>query len=574
MNIRMFSLLKSSNVQVLLLCISSAVTMAVPYCVGQLIDIITTANGNVKDNLVSFCYVLIAIFAIGALANCGRVYLMNMSSYRIVNSLRKKTYSGILQQEVGFFDRTSTGELVNRLSADAATVGTAITNNVSDGLRSFISFIAGSSLMIYTSPHLALLGLITVAPVAVIAVIFGRVLKRNSKAVQDALAGATQVAEERIGNIRTVQAFNKICEEISLYNAKLGNVLNFASTDAKVRAVFFGFTGFSGNLIILSVLYYGGLMMSEGTISVGNLSAFLMYAAYVGISIGGLSTFYSELMKGLGASTGLWALVDRKPVISLQGGTALSSIKGDIMFEHVSFQYPCRSDSSVLDDFDLSIPAGSVYALVGASGSGKSTVASLLLRFYDCSTGKITLDGNDLKVLDLKWLRENIGVVSQEPTLFSFSIRENILYGALENRKYDDADIERALEKANALKFVKRFPCGLDTVVGERGAMLSGGQRQRIAIARALLKDPKILILDEATSALDAESEYLVQKALDDLMKDRTVITIAHRLSTIKNADVIVVLENGKVVEKGNYLELVSKTGHFHRLVQHQNLIS
>ncbi|KAF8764683.1 hypothetical protein HNY73_022736 [Argiope bruennichi] len=524
--------------------------MAVPFCVGKLIDMMTSSGDDLKINLLFFCKILVAIFIIGAIANFGRVYLINISSHQVTNTLRRKVYGSILCQEAAFFDQTKTGELINRISADTTTVGMSITNNISDGLRYSFIFTAASCLMVYTSPLLASVGLITVAPVAIAAAIAGKILKRNSKSVQDALADATEVCEERISNIRTVQAFAKLHEENEIYSHKINNVLHFAYKESLGRAIFFGMTGFSGNLIILSVLYYGGSMMSTNQITIGGLSSFLLYAAYVGISIGGMSTFYSELMRGLGASTRLWELIDRKPLISFEGGITLPQFSGSVNFENVCFAYPSRPESMVLSDFNLSIPAGSFLGFIGV----------------------ISIDGHHIKLLNLKWLRKNIGVVSQDPVLFSFSVRENLLYGTEAQDKVPDKILEDALLKANALEFVKKFPKGLDTLVGERGIMLSGGQRQRIAIARALLKNPKILILDEATSALDAESENLVHQALEKLMTGRTVITIAHRLSTVKNADVIIVLENGKVVEKGKYDDLLAKGGHFHRLVQLQSL--
>ncbi|GFU54517.1 ATP-binding cassette sub-family B member 10, mitochondrial [Nephila pilipes] len=557
---------------VLFLFVSSTVTMAVPFCVGKLIDMMTSSSEDLQKNLVLFCKILVVIFFIGGLANFGRVYLMNISSHQVTNTLRRKVYGSILCQEAAFFDHTKTGELINRISADTTTVGMSITNNISDGLRYSFIFTAASCLMIYTSPTLAAVGLITVAPVAIVAAVAGNILKRNSKAVQDALADSTQVSEERISNIRTVQAFAKLVEENQIYSNKINNVLHFAYKESLGRAIFFGMTGFSGNLIILSVLYNGGSMMSTNQITIGGLSSFLLYAAYVGISIGGLSSFYSELMRGLGASTRLWELIDKKPLISYEGGITLPNFDGNINFENVSFAYPSRPDSMILSDFNLTIPSGSVYALVGASGCGKSTIGSLVLRLYDSQKGVISINNHDIKLLNLKWLRSNIGIVSQEPVLFSFSVRENILYGTDTPEKVSDEILEDVLLKANALEFVQQFPKGLDTLVGERGVMLSGGQRQRIAIARALLKNPKILILDEATSALDADSEYLVHKALEQLMRGRTVITIAHRLSTVKNADTIVVLENGKVIEKGKYDDLLLNKGPFYRLVQLQSL--
>lgn len=351
-------------------------------------------------------------------------------------------------------------------------------------------------------------------------------------------------------------------------------MFNLTKKDAFASGIFWGFTGLSGNLIILFVLYFGGNMVSLSQITVGGLTSFMVYAAWVGISVGGLSSFYSELMKGAGASTRLWQLLDRKPLIPRSVGIVPpeSDLVKSIKFQDVSFKYPTRPDLPIFFSLDLELQAGAVTAVVGPSGSGKSTIASLLLRFYDPDVGSILIGGHNSRDVRPDWLRNHIGIVSQEPILFSGSIEDNIAYGwRPENGTLEVKDIVEAARQANALEFIETFPDGFSTLVGEKGRSLSGGQRQRIAIARALLKNPKILILDEATSALDAESEYLVQEALDRLMKGRTVITIAHRLSTIKNADTIVVLDKGAICESGSYSQLMKNNqGLFHKLVQKQ----
>ncbi|XP_058525546.1 ATP-binding cassette sub-family B member 10, mitochondrial isoform X5 [Ochotona princeps] len=363
---------------------------------------------------------------------------------------------------------------------------------------------------------------------------------------QAGFTGTSHSAEERIGNIRTVRAFGKE-------------------------------TGLSGNLIVLSVLYKGGLLMGSAHMTVGELSSFLMYAFWVGLSIGGLSSFYSELMKGLGAGGRLWQLMEREPKLPFNEGIILNerSFQGALEFKNVHFAYPARPEALIFQDFSLSIPAGSVTALVGPSGSGKSTVVSLLLRLYDPVSGTINLDGQDIRQLNPAWLRSKIGTVSQEPILFSCSIAENIAYGADNPTSVTAAQVERVAAVANAASFIQNFPQGFDTVVGEKGVLLSGGQKQRIAIARALLKNPKILLLDEATSALDAENEHLVQEALDRLMEGRTVLIIAHRLSTIKNANMVAVLDQGKITEYGKHEELLLKTdGIYKKLIDKQRFIS
>lgn len=340
--------------------------------------------------------------------------------------------------------------------------------------------------MLYASPKLAVVSLTVVPPMAGLAIVWGRYLKKISKDMQNNLAELNTIAEERISNIRTVKAFSKEIKESDHYNSQLGNVLKICYKESLYRGIFFGLTGFSGNVIILSVLYYGGAMVSDSSLTIGSLSAFLMYAAYVAISLNGLSSFYSDLNKALGANMRLVELIERKPAIPIQGGKILEKqLSGDIEFQNVSFAYPTRGNTWVLKNFSLKIPPCTVIAIVGASGSGKSTIASLLLRLYDPNLGSVLLDNNDLQSLDPVWVRSQIGIVSQEPTLFSGTIRENILYGAMDPVKYD---VEEVARHAHVLEFTKNMPDGLNTVVGERGITLSGGQRQRVAIARALIK--------------------------------------------------------------------------------------
>ncbi|EDO39130.1 predicted protein [Nematostella vectensis] len=562
-----------------LLLVSSTVTMAVPFSIGKIIDIIYTASEDperMMNLLKTICQVLCGVFLLGGAANFGRVYLIQVSGQRIVKQLRQNLFSSILRQETAFFDRTKTGELVNRLSADTILVGKAVTDNVSDGLRAVAQVTAGVSMMAYVSPKLTGIVLLIVPPVAVGAVVYGRFLRSITKRTQDSLADATQVAEERISNIHVVRAFGQENREIKSYTDRVEYVLQLAKREALARAVFFGFTGLSGNLIVLSVLYSGGMMMTSAQISVGELTSFMLYTGFVGVSIAGLSSFYSELMKGIGASSRVWQLSDRKPAMSFTGGLqpSIDVLARGIQFKNVNFTYPSRPNARIFADLSLDMRAGSVTAVVGPSGSGKSTLGALLLRLYDPESGSVFVGGHDVKSLSLDWLRGAVGAVHQDPILFSCSIAENIAYGAASSEVSMDA-IKDAARQANAANFIESFPNGYDTIVGERGQMLSGGQRQRIAIARAILKNPKILLLDEATSALDSESEHLVQEALERLMKGRTVITIAHRLSTIKNADNIVVLDGGSIVESGSYSQLMEEPdGLFRKLVERQTISS
>ncbi|EPQ01517.1 ATP-binding cassette sub-family B member 10, mitochondrial [Myotis brandtii] len=552
--------------------------MSAPFFLGRIIDVIyTNPTGDYSSSLTRLCLALSGVFLCGAAANAVRVYLMQTSGQRIVNRLRASLFSSVLRQEVAFFDKTRTGELINRLSSDTALLGRSVTENLSDGLRAGAQASVGIGMMFFVSPHLATFVLSVVPPISILAVIYGRYLRKLTKLTQDSLAQATQLAEERIGNIRTVRAFGKEMTEIEKYTSKVDFVMQLARKEAIARAGFFGATGLSGNLIVLSVLYKGGLLMGSAHMTVGELSSFLMYAFWVGLSIGGLSSFYSELMKGLGAGGRLWELLERKPGLPFDEGLTLNekSFQGALEFKNVHFTYPARPEVPIFQDFSLSIPSGSVTALVGPSGSGKSTVVSLLLRLYDPLSGTISLDGRDIRQLNPVWLRSKIGTVSQEPILFSCSIAENIAYGAEDPSAVTAEQVEKVAEVANATAFIRSFPQGFSTMVGEKGVLLSGGQKQRIAIARALLKNPKILLLDEATSALDAENEYLVQEALDRLMEGRTVLIIAHRLSTIKNANMVAVLDRGKIIECGNHDELLAKPdGIYRKLMNKQSFVS
>ncbi|CAG9762931.1 unnamed protein product [Ceutorhynchus assimilis] len=549
--------------------------MAVPFSLGKVLDIIYTNTDDLqsaKTRLNQVCGILLGVFLLGGVCNFGRVYFMSIAGYRMTQALRTRVFDSIVKQEQGWFDKRPTGELINRLSSDTQVVGQALSQNISDGLRSTVMVIAGTGMMFYMCPKLAFVGLAIVPPVAGMAVVYGRYVRGISRRLQDSLADATKVAEEKISNMRTVKAFAQEPREIESYKLSIVNVLNLGYLEAKARAIFYGMTGFSGHVIIISVLYYGGVLVTSNEITVGNLSSFLLYAAYIGVSVGGLSSFYTELNKSVGAAQRIWEIMDRTPAIPVTGGlTPLTDPQGHIEYKNVKFSYPSRQDTEIFRDLVLDIAPGKMVAVVGPSGSGKSTLAALLLRLYDPIDGAVYLDGQNIRDLNPSWVKKHIGTVSQEPVLFSNSIKDNILYGSENPAQVTSEELIRVAKEANVYEFVQQLPQGFDTVVGERGVMLSGGQKQRVAIARALIKDPKILLLDEATSALDAQSERLVQEALERIMKGRTVLTIAHRLSTIQNADTIAVLRDGLIVEQGNYQELLqNEKGAFRELMKHQ----
>uniref|UniRef100_A0A673FIL9 ATP-binding cassette sub-family B member 10, mitochondrial-like n=1 Tax=Sinocyclocheilus rhinocerous TaxID=307959 RepID=A0A673FIL9_9TELE len=491
------------------LVFSSSVTMSAPFFLGKVIDTIyTSPSEDFTSSLTSLCIMLTGVFLCGGAANAARVYLMQISGQQIVRKLRESLFSSILKQEVGFFDKTRTGELINRLSADTTIVGHCLTDNLSDGLRSLAQAGAGVGMMLYVSPSLAAFVLMVVPPIACLAVIFGRFLRSISRRTQDALAEATQLAEERISNIRTVRAFGKELTEVQKYSEKVDHIFELAKKEAVLSAGFYGVTGLSGNVIILSVLYKGGLLMVSEAMTVGQLSSFLMYAFWVGISIAGFSSFYSELMKGLGAGTRLWELVDRKPEFPLNEGLVLKpeQFKGELEFRNVCFAYPTRKDSTIFQDLGLSVPAGSVMAVVGSSGSGKSTLVSLLLRLYDPDSGVVSVDGRDIRDLNPYWLRSHIGTVSQEPVLFSCSIAENIAYGAAEPSQVTIEDIYRAAQIANAHDFIQEFPKGYDTVVGEKG--------DKIVYAVAVLDQHRVMEIGSHAKLL-ANDQGLFRKLME-----------------------------------------------------------
>uniref|UniRef100_A0A2C9K8Z9 ABC transmembrane type-1 domain-containing protein n=1 Tax=Biomphalaria glabrata TaxID=6526 RepID=A0A2C9K8Z9_BIOGL len=372
----------------LCLIVSSFVTLSVPYFIGKIVDLIyTTEKEKMVHKLTVFCSSLLGIFLIGGLANFGRVYIIQCSSQRIVKTLRELLFGKIMRQEVGFFDKTKTGELINRLSSDTQVVSQALSQNISDGVRSILQSITGLGMMVFISAKLTLISMCIVPPVAVGSIIYGRYLRKITKKVQDSLANATQVAEERIATIRTVRAFAHEDKECTMYNDSIDQVLQLSYKESLARAIFWGFAGFSGNVIIISVFYFGGRMMMVSDISVGDLSAFLMYAAYVGTSLNGITSFITELNRGVAASDRIWDIMDRKPLIELDYLTrplkTLDFFKGNLRMNNVSFSYPSRSEMPIFTDMTLDIPSGSVTAIVGPSGSGKSTISSLLLRLYD-----------------------------------------------------------------------------------------------------------------------------------------------------------------------------------------------
>ena len=483
------------------LLISSSISMSIPFSIGKILDIATKADGGdiiFGLDLSTFYLALGGVLAIGAAANYGRIIVLRIVGERIVARLRSQLFRRTFIQNAEFFDANRVGDLISRLSSDTIIVGKSITQNLSDGMRSLVSGGAGFGLMAYVS--LKLTGILTLMfpPVAIGAFFYGKAIRNLSRKIQRNLGTLTKIAEERLGNVRTSQAFAAEILEVGRYNKQVRKIFSLGKREALISATFFSTSGLMGNMTIIALLYVGGGMVKSGAISIGDLTSFLMYTAYAGSSLFGLSSFYSELMKGVGAASRLFELQDRNPTISPTVGLPVTSARGPIRFENVSFSYPTRPAVTIFNDLDFEIPQGTNVAIVGPSGGGKSTIASLLLRFYSPTEGRIKIDGVDISTMNVKSLRRKIGIVAQEPVLFSGSIADNIAYAKPNATR---TEIIAAAHKANC-SFISDFPDGLDTSVGSRGAQLSGGQKQRIAIARALVKNPDILILDEGTGSI------------------------------------------------------------------------
>ncbi|RXW24949.1 hypothetical protein EST38_g903 [Candolleomyces aberdarensis] len=519
--------------------------MSVPFTIGKLIDFFSSTGPQIPFGLSIWqaSAALLTLFTVGAVANAGRSMLMRLAGQRIVARLRERMYGAALKQEVEFVEKGE-GDVISRLSADTSIVGESVTQNLSDGLRAIVMSSVGLGAMIWVSPTLTMLMMAVVPPVSLGAVVYGRYIKKLSNQTQEAVGEMTKIATESLSALRTVQAFNAIPQEEARFHQKVTSVLTLARKEAIASGIFFGGTGWSG-----------GTLVSRGEISVGDLTSLLLYTAYVGSGLQMLTSFFSSIMRGIGAGGRIFDILDRTPAIPHgQGEEVPANVQGIVRFEGVKFHYPTRKNVTILNGFDLEIKAGETVAIVGESGGGKSSIQSLLMRYYDPVDGRISFDDKDIREFSTTSWRNIIGFVPQDPVLFTGTIASNIAYG---NPDATRGEIEAAAREANC-EFVWGMPDGFDTEIGRLS--LSGGQRQRLAIARALLKKPKILALDEATSALDATSERRVNDAIEKILRSRqiTCLFIAHRLSTIARADRIVVLEGGKITETGTFRELVA----------------
>ena len=524
-----------------------------PKLIGDMVD---SADSAVLADIDRIAIFLLILFALQAVFSYFRIYLFVNVTEHVLAQLRRDTYDRLIRLPMTFFSKNRIGELNSRIATDINMLSETFTTIVAEFLRQGILIIGGVAFLAYTSLELTLVMLMIVPLVAIFAVFFGRYIRKISKETQDRIADSNTIVEETLAGIANVKAFANEMFETVRYRKSTESIVEVALRGARARGLFASFIIFCLFGSIVGVIWYGARLVNQDLMTFGNLIQFVLYSVFVGASVGGIAEMYAQIQKAVGAAERILEIMDETPEdYSNKLMSETITINGSLAFDHVSFRYATRDDVPVLTDVSFTADAGQTVALVGPSGSGKSTIASMILRFYDPVDGRIKIDGQATQEMDLEFLRNQMAIVPQDVILFGGTIKENIEYG---KPGASQAEIEEAARKANAQEFIDKFPEGYDTVVGERGIQLSGGQRQRIAIARAVLKDPKILILDEATSSLDSESERLVQEALDKLMVGRTSIVIAHRLSTIRNADKILVLDGGEIVESGTHSDLLN----------------
>ncbi|MDA7794129.1 ABC transporter transmembrane domain-containing protein [Flavobacteriales bacterium] len=554
---RLFVYLKPYKLEfslgILFLLLSTAASLIFPALMGQLVD---SASEKMIRNINEIALWLLALFALQAIFSYFRIVLFVNVTEKFLAVLRQETYAHLIKLPMNFFSKRRVGELNSRIASDISMLQETFTTDLAEFFRQVVIIIGGIVFLSLTSVKLTLFMLAIIPAMMLAAVFFGRYIKRFSKQVQESIAESNTIIEETLQGIQNVKAFTNEFFEIGRYTKKTNEVMKIAKKGGKYRGAFASFIIFCLFGSIVAVIWYGVLMINAGELSIGQLFTFILYSVFIGASVGGMADIYAKIQKAIGATEHLLDILN-EPAENITDNTTNNSVSGHIQFKDLSFAYPSRPEIKVLKSLNFEIKEGQNIALVGPSGAGKTTLASILFGFYKINEGQVLIDQKNIEDYDLHFLRKQIAIVPQDILLFGGTIKENIAYGKLEAT---EQEIEEAARKANAINFINEFPEKMETLVGERGIQLSGGQRQRIAIARALLKNPRILILDEATSALDSESEKLVQEAMEVLMKGRTSLVIAHRLSTIKNSDCILVVENGQIIEQGTHKEL-DKTG-------------
>ncbi len=541
----------------LCLLLSTATSLVFPYAIGNILDVSMQKQGSdFTQSMYDLAWFMFLILTLQAIFSFFRIITFTKVSENVIANIRKQLYSHLIQMDMHFFHQQRVGDLNSRLTADLSQISDTFILTLPELLRGIINLIIGIIVIFWISTQLTLVMLVSFPIVIVGAIILGKYIKKLSKQVQDELANTSTIAQETFLGILNVKTFTNESYEQKRYSASVDKAVKLALRASWFRAAFASFIIFCLFGAIILIVGYGAYLVQNKTISVGNLTQFVIYTVFVGAALGGFSEYYAQIQKTLGATQRVRELFHEVPE-ALQIEQIGVIDEGNLRFDDIYFTYPSRLDYPVLQGVSFEMKAGEVTALVGQSGAGKSTIAQLLMRLYEPQRGQILLNDKPIREFSLSEWRKLIAIVPQDVLLFGGTILENILYGKL---NATTEEVYHAAKLANAHEFIMSFPEGYNTIVGERGVKLSGGQRQRIAIARALLKNPKILILDEATSSLDSESEHLVQEALNTLMKGRTTLIIAHRLSTIKAAHQILVLQNGKIIEKGTHQELVQNT--------------
>lgn len=549
------------------LFLSGLTSMSFPFIAGQLVDSVSNVLKSWSRHQVAI--MMVGVLVIQAGLSFLRVEIFFRVSEQAMRDIRSRLFGKMLSLPIAFIEQRRVGELTSRLTSDVTQLQEILSFTLAELVRQVLTVLLGIGIIFWVSPSLSLVMLSAFPFIVLGAVIFGKYIRKLSRKSSDDLAAANTIAEESLQSIHSVKSFTSEAYESGRYLRALQQVLGNSLKAARFRGLFISMVIFSVFGGIVLVLWYGLGLVESGELSIGKLVSFILYTTFIAAAAGGLGDLYGQIQKTIGSSERILEILDAdSEQTGNEAGILLPQASGRIAFQDVSFAYPSRTELEVLSGITMQIEPGQKVALVGKSGAGKSTIVHLLMRFYPPVSGEIRVDDHPVQQLNLTHLRRNIGIVPQEVLLFGGTIEENIRYGKPDASRQE---IEEAAGRANALEFINSFPDGLQTMVGERGIKLSGGQRQRIAIARAILKNPSILVLDEATSSLDSESERLVQEALDHLMENRTTIIIAHRLATIRKVDTIFVMDDGKIVEQGNHRQLmVDENGFYSRLVKMQ----